>query len=35
MIIIKRIFEVIILAAIMIAIAGMDFWTYLATGIVP
>lgn len=35
MTIIKRIFEVIILAAIMIAIAAMDFWTYLATGIIP
>lgn len=32
---VKTVFGYILLIAAMIYVAGMDFWTYLATGIVP
>ena len=35
MAVIKQVFAWLAIAAIMVAIAGMDYWTYLATGVMP
>ena len=35
MAIIKQVFVWLTLAAIMVFVAGMDYWTYLMTGVMP
>lgn len=32
---IRQVLEILILVAVMVFIAGMDFWEYLATGVIP
>lgn len=33
--VVKQVLEILILTALMIFIAGMDFWEYLVTGVIP